>query len=128
MNSLTNNSSNNQDHSLTNNQKYLLSFRLNNSKKNKDAYNSKNKSRNNKNYFLLLTESNLKNEAADINSFFKTSSHIKAQKKTNLFPNNSKKKPIKIKKDLFKKKMKELFKNIEENENRSAFKNKAYLF
>ena len=128
MNSFINNSIINQNYSLTNNQKYLLPFRLNDSKNKKYAYNSKNKSRNNKNIFLLITESNLKNNTTNINSFFKTSSNIKAQKNTNLFPNNSKKKPIKIKKDLFKKKMKELFKNIEENENRSVFKNKAYLF
>ena len=128
MNSLTNNSSINHNRSLINNKKYFLPISLNKSKNKIYAYNSRNKSRNNKNNLLLLTESNIKNNNSKVNFFFKTSNNIRAKKNVPLFLNNSQKKAIKLKKDLFKKKMKELFKKIEENENKSVFKNKEYLF
>ena len=127
MNSLTINSSINNNQSILDNKKYFFTTNLNNSNNIIYSFNSKNKSRNNKHNLYLPTDSNLKDNN-NIRTFYNTSNNIKAHKKPSLFLNNFKKKAIKIKKDLFKKKIKEIFKNIENNENKSIFKNKEYLF
>ena len=115
--------------SLTNNKKYYLSKNHNNMNKIISSYKLKNKSRNN-NTLLLLTEPNLKDRKNDIKSLFNTSKTIKLNKKyTHYILNNSNKTTIKNKKDFFKKKLKSLLINLENNENKEIFKDKKlYLF
>ena len=82
------------------------------------SYNSKNKSRNNKTNLMLLTESNSNektNNAKNINTTNNTNTSNNSKFNSNLghiFSNITNKKTKKIKKNYFKKKLKELFDSI----------------
>ena len=110
------------------NDNFIISNNSNNLTSIISYHNHKNKSRN-KIPNLFLTESNIKEKNNNIKTFFNTSNNIR--KKVNLsllYSKNSHRKPIKIKKDIYKKKLKELVNNLDNNEIINIFRNKNNLF
>ena len=132
MNSLINynknNESFNKNKSLRNKKNYILTKTLNNTNHIISSYDLKNKSRNNKFNLLLLTESNIKEKNNNLKTFFNTSNTIKIKKNKIYSRIYSNKKPNKTKKDFYKKKIKDLLIDIDNNNENNIFGKRLYIF
>ena len=115
-----------QNNSMITNKKQILDNINHNSKNILSSYNLKYKSRNNSNNLLFLTDTTLKDINHNIKTFNKT--FYQDIKRKNLFSKNIKKVSNNTKKDFYKKKIKKLLLNIEDNEKKSIFKNKEDIF